>query len=205
MVGASLVLLGALAIVVFAKPGEETAPGGFQGSIRPAIPPQNFTLTDERGKRVSLSDYRGEPVILTFLYSTCEDTCPIAASQIRGALDRLGDDAVPSLAVSVDPANDTEERARKFLVQRQVIGRMKFLLGDRAQLQPIWRAYGIQPQGKGFEHSAYVLLIDAEGRQRVSFPISHLTPEGLAHDVRKLQSEGSSAPAAASARSAAAL
>ena len=34
-----------------------------------------------------------------------------------------------------------------------------------------------------------MLLIDKRGRQRVGFPMSELTPEGLAHDVKVLQSE----------------
>ena len=37
-------------------------------------------LTDERGDRVAMRDLRGSPVIVTFLYTNCEDTCPPAAS-----------------------------------------------------------------------------------------------------------------------------
>jgi protein SCO1 len=66
---------------------------------------------------------------------------------------------------------------------------MHFLLGSRAQLAPIWKAYAIRPQGGGFEHSAYVLLLDRNGRQRVSWPVSQLTPEGLAHDLRRLEAD----------------
>ena len=210
MVLASFVLLGALGVVVFANPSSDEAPvtsSGFEGSLRPEVVPTDFTLKDQDGKKVSLSDFKGEPLILTFMYSTCKDTCPLQANQIRGALDRLGDNAVPSLAVSVDPVDDTPDRAKRFLVQRRLSGRMQFLLGDRAQLAPIWKEYGIQPQGKAFDHSAYVLVLDAKGRQRVSFPVAHLTPEGLAHDVRVLQREqtrAASASAAASARSTAA-
>jgi protein SCO1 len=138
---------------------------------------------------VSLRDYRGEVVVLTFLYTTCRDTCPLTATQIRGALDDLGRD-VPALAVSVDPVNDTPERARRFLFKRGLArDRMRFLLGSRAQLQPIWKAYGIRPQGEAFDHSAYVLLIDRRGRQRIGFPVQQLTPEALAHDIRRLQAE----------------
>ncbi len=135
-----------------------------------------------------LSALRGHVVVVTFLYTTCRDTCPIAAQQIAGALDRLGHD-VPVLAVSVDPAGDTPARARRFLVARRVTGRMRFLLGSRAELAPVWRDYGIRPQGAGFEHSAYVLALDRRGRQRVSFPVEQLTPEGLAHDLRLLEAE----------------
>jgi protein SCO1/2 len=192
MVFASLSILAAAGVIVFARdePGPPLGAGGFAGALSPPdIPPGNFTLTDEDGKRVSLRDYRGKVVVLTFMYSTCQDTCPVTATTIRGALDDLGHD-VPALAVSVDPAHDTRDSAESFLVKRSLSGgRMHFLLGTRAQLQPIWRAYGIQPQGKGFEHTARVLLIDKRGRQRVAFPVEQLVDRDLAHDIRKLEAE----------------
>lgn len=164
---------------------------GFVGSLRPpGIPPQDFTLRDQDGTVASLKQDRGKVVILTFMYSTCQDTCPLTAQQIRGALDQLGHD-VPTLAVSVDPANDDRAHARKFLLAQRLNNRMRFLMGTRAQLTPVWKAYGIQPQGDGFEHSAYVLLIDKQGRQRIGFPVDQLTPEGLVHDVRALEAEKS--------------
>ena len=162
---------------------------GFAGALRPPeIPPRDFALRDQDGDMASLHQYRGQPVILTFMYSTCQNTCPIMADQIRGAMNDLGHD-VPALAVSVDPRNDTPLNAKRFLLKHALVGRMRFLLGSRSELAPIWKAYGIQPQGSKFDHSAYVLLIDKRGRQRVGFPMSELTPEGLAHDVKVLQSE----------------
>jgi protein SCO1/2 len=192
MVAGTLVLVGALGVVLLTRPDDRPAlqRGGFAGSLRPAIPPSDFTLRDETGRAVSLADFRGRVTVLTFLYTTCEDTCPVTATTIRGALDDLGHD-VPALAVSVDPANDTARSARRFLSERRLTGgRMRFLLGGRAQLAPVWDAYGIRPQGEAFEHSAYVLLIDRAGRQRVSFPFDQLTSEGLAHDIARLEAEG---------------
>jgi len=189
MVVATLVILGAAGVLVFARPQAATrvGAGGFAGSLRPEIPPRDFTLHDQEGRRVSLRQFRGHVVVLTFMYSTCRDTCPVTATTIRGAMDSLGHD-VPALAVSVDPAHDTPDTAEAFLVRQGVSGgRMRFLLGSRARLAPIWRAYGIRPQGGGFEHSAYVLLIDRRGRQRVSFPVERLTDTALAHDIRRLE------------------
>lgn len=160
--------------------------GGWAGARRPAgIPPRDFRLRDQDGRTASLAAYRGAPVVLTFMYSTCEDTCPEQAQTIRAALGEL-DRNVPVLAVSVDPANDTDSRAKAFLLKQRLTGRMRFLLGTRAELRPVWSAYGIRPQGAGFEHSAYVLLVDARGRQRIAFPASKLTSAGLAHDLRRL-------------------
>ena len=90
-------------------------------------------------------------------------------------MDQLGHD-VPALAVSVDPANDTPFHAKRFLLEQHLTDRMRFILGSRTQLEPIWKAYGIQPQGNGFEHSAYVLLIDKQGRQRIGFPTTSSRP-----------------------------
>jgi protein SCO1/2 len=188
-VTATLALVAALGVTLFGRPAARDDGVAFAGSVRPEIPPQNFRLRDQDGKAVSLRQFRGRVVVLTFMYTTCRDTCPLTATQIRGALDDLDHD-VPALAVSVDPVNDTPARAKKFLFQRGLgHDRMRFLLGSRGQLQPIWKAYGIQPQGKSFEHSAYVLLVDRHGRQRIGFPVQQLVPEDLAHDIRRLQSE----------------
>jgi protein SCO1/2 len=188
-VTALLALSAALGVALFDRPGAPSDSVAFAGALRPEIPPQDFRLHDQDGRPVSLRQFRGRVVILTFMYTTCRDTCPLTATQIRGALDDLAH-PVPALAISVDPVNDTPERAREFLFRRGLAhDRMRFLLGTRAQLQPIWRWYGVQPQGKAFEHTAYVVLIDRHGRQRVGFPVQQLVPEDLAHDVRRLQAE----------------
>jgi protein SCO1 len=188
MAAGGLVLVTALLVALLASGSSQQSASGFDGALSPEMPAQDFTLRDQDGKTVRLSDERGKVSVLTFLYTTCRDTCPIVAQQIGIGLDRLGHD-VPVLAVSVDPANDTPALAKKFLVQRMVQGRMRFLLGTRAQLAPIWHDYGIQPQGAGYEHSARVLLLDRGGHPRVTFPVDRLTPEGLAHDLRRLEAE----------------
>ena len=186
---ATFAVIAAAAAVLSSDP-ETAASDAPAGAIRPAgIPPSDFRLTDQDGRTVTLADVRGEVAIVTFLYTTCEDTCPLAAMQIRGALDDLGHD-VPVLAFAVDPPRDTPERAQAFLTKTKMTGRMRFLTGPREELRRQWRAYGIRPQGEGFEHSAYVVLLDRRGVQRIGFPVDHLTPEGLAHDVALLERAG---------------
>ena len=193
-------LLGAL--LLLAPRGEERggsalgASTGFEGAVRPAIPPTPLTgLRDQDGRPVDLAALRGRPVVVTFLYTTCEETCPLTARQIGGALDRLGRD-VPALAVSVDPANDTPARARAFLKRMRLEGRMRFLLGDAEALQRQWRAYGMQPQTEDAEHTGHTVLLDGDGVQRVGWPADKLTPEGLAADLRTLSAVPGAARAA---------
>lgn len=159
----------------------------------PLLPPgfhlAPFTLRDQDGRRVSLRDFRGHVVVLTFMFSHCRDTCPIMAEQIRGALDdlpRSGRD-VPVVAISVDPKGDTPASARRFVAEHRLTGRMRYLLGTRRQLVPIWKGQGIQPRTATSDHSAYVFLIDRRGVERVGVPAHQLVPERLAHDIRVLQ------------------
>ena len=112
-----------------------SGPTGWAGSVRPpgAVAP-DFALRDQDGEPVTMADYRGRPVAVTFVYSHCEDTCPALVDQVRGALDDSGAD-VPLLAVSVDPANDTPASARRFLNERRMTGRARFLLGSERELR----------------------------------------------------------------------
>jgi protein SCO1/2 len=173
-------------------PGSEAASSsGFDGA---AIPPgplaPDFTLTDQDGRAVSLSSLRGHVAVVTFLYSTCGATCVLIAQQIRGALDELSF-PVPTLIVSVDPRADTPASVARFLVQTSLAGRARYLSGSPAQLRPIWREYRVHPASAGratFDRYAFLLLLDARGRERVLFEPQVLTPEALAHDVRRLRS-----------------
>ena len=188
---AGLLALAAVAGVLLFAIGEKSvpAPPSFAGATRPPdIPPTDFGVRDAHGRMLRLADLRGRPVVVTFLYTTCEETCPLTAQQIRLALDALGHD-VPVVAVSVDPENDTPRRARRFALEQSMQGRMRWALGDAQQLQRIWRAYGIQPQTTDSEHSASTVLLDGRGVQRVGFAAGVLTPEALAHDIALLERE----------------
>lgn len=170
---------------------------GFDGAALPAhVRARAFTLTDllastTRSDRrtVSLSAYRGQVVVLAFLYSTCGSTCTVIAQQIRGALDDLPR-PVPVLIVSADPSADTPARVRRFLAQVSLTGRVRYLTGSPAQLRAVWHAYGALPASAGhaaFDNSASVFLIDPTGFERVLFGVEQLTPDSLVHDIGKLQ------------------
>ena len=148
----------------------------------------DFTLQNQDGKPISMRSLRGKPVIVTFLYTTCDDTCPAQAQTVRGALDDLGED-VPALAIAVDPPRDTPERAKVFLAKAKALGRIDFVLGTRAELKPLWKAFFIRPQSINEEHQARFTLVDKHGFQRIGFPGDQATPETLAHDLRLLQQE----------------
>jgi protein SCO1/2 len=177
----------------FSRSGVEGPNARFKGAVRPpGARATNFRLRDQDGRLVELSRLRGRVVVLSPMYTTCRDTCPLVAQQIQDALldlPRRERAQVVALALSVDPANDTPASARHFLEVRLVSRYLDFLLGSQAQLRPIWKAYGFSPQTSRLEHNSYVVLIDKRGFQRVGFPANYLTPESLTHDLGLLVRE----------------
>jgi protein SCO1 len=181
------------ATVLAARGGDdragETASSKFEGAIIPrGVRAPGFDLKDEFGKPISMRGFRGKPVVVSFLYTHCENTCPAQAQTIRGALDDLGHD-LPAVAVSVDPPRDTADSARAFLSKQHALGRLHFVLGTKAQLAPLWKGFAIQPQTREQEHQARITLVDKRGYQRIGFPGGQATPERLAHDLRLLERE----------------
>ena len=190
-----LVAVFSLGAIVLAAPGDDdndsVASGSsrFEGAVMPdGLRAPDFTLTNQDGERISMKSFRGRPVIVTFLYTTCEDTCPLQAQTVRGALDELGED-VPAIAVAVDPPRDTPERARAFLSEQRALGRLDFVLGSRVELRRVWDGFYVRPQSVTQEHNARFTLVDQKGFQRVGYPGFEATPERIAHDVRILLAE----------------
>lgn len=193
MVLGAVFALGAVVLVAGGRDDgakAETGAGGFDGSLLPKnVKAPDFQLRDQDGKRVSMRSLRGRPVLVSFLYTTCDNTCPTQAQTAKGALDDLGRD-VPFIAIAVDPPRDNADRARRFISKVRMTGRMNFILGSRAQLRPLWKGYAIQPQTKNLEHQGRFVLVDRHGVQRVGFPLGQATPEAIAHDLRALEREG---------------
>lgn len=146
----------------------------------------DFTLTDQMGAAVSLSDFRGKPVALSFIFTTCPDICPLIASQMRAAYDLLPDDRRDDavfLGVTVDPERDTPEALQAFAARFELdaVPGWYALSGSRPELEAVWRSYGIEAveiadevnshtTGAGgvarIRHTDAIYLIDTDGKQR---------------------------------------
>lgn len=157
----------------------------------------DFTLIDQRGQVVRLSDLRGQVVALTFIYTSCPDVCPLVAANLRAAHEMLPERAredVALLAVTVDPARDSMATLQAFSEQHQLADNPSWhaLRGDPSTLEGVWRDYGIYPglpraSGEGGEgHTDAIYLIDRDGRERVLMRSSSTDPETLASNLAAL-------------------
>jgi protein SCO1/2 len=171
---------------------QASATSGFDAPLAPEKPiaAPAFTLDDQFGKPVSLADYKGKAVLLTFLYVQCPDVCPLITAALRTVTDKLGAKAkdVQVVAVSVDPVGDTPKAVRTYLSERGVLHRFRYLVGTRKQLSAVWAKYSIAtiPDAKlkrQIGHTGIVIGIDAGGKERAFYPSDPLKPSWMVHDV----------------------
>ncbi len=162
-------------------------------AVRPAKAVADFTLQSDHGP-VRLSDFRGRLVVFFFAYTYCPDVAPTAMSTIKGAMNRLGDDArqVQVILVSVDPQRDTPDRlggyARNF--RPDFIG----ITGTTAEIDQVTADFGViyrinPPESASgdytVDHSSSILLIDQDGKLAYSWPFT-VSAEDLAADLQVL-------------------
>lgn len=198
LVAILVVLLGAIAVTLLTSRGstpsssDPVAGSEFDGpTMPPGLRARNFSLVDQYGRRVTLDQYRGRVVILTFIHSLCHDTCPFMVEQIKGALNQLPDQGrgIPAIGISVEPGQDTAANRQRFVAKHEMTGRLEFLNGPMPAMRRVWRQYAIQPVTPRIDHSTFVLLVDKKGFERIGYAADQLTPEDLAHDIRVLERE----------------
>ena len=166
---------------------------GLQGTDLGSVPAPGFQLTDQFGKRVSLAQFAGKPVVLTFMYTHCPTVCPVMAEKLHSTMLDLGHDAqrVGVLAISVDPKGDTIAAALAFSKEHRMVTSWHFLIGTQAELAPVWSAYTIDAQPVAATvsmHTAVLFVIDQQGRERLLLD-QDFTPAQLTSDLKTLLEE----------------
>jgi protein SCO1/2 len=185
----ALAILGAGCATASRAAGPAEA-AGFAGTPLGGTPAPSFALHDDRGRPVSLSALRGNFVLVTFLYTHCPDVCPLIATNLAVVLRQLPSNRrnVRAVAISVDPKGDTAASVRAFVRVHRLPPTFLYAIGTRPQLQRVWAAYGIAAQ-RGPEntvnHSAYTVLIDPRGKERVLYD-AQVKPRAVLHDLRVL-------------------
>lgn len=164
----------------------------LQGTDLGNTPSSNFQLTDQNGKQVSLAQFKGQPVVLTFLYTHCSNECPLTTEKLHTVMQSLGSDAqkVGILAVSTDPKNDTQAAAQTFSKAYNMQDYWHFLIGTQQQLSPVWKAYNIYVEARQqtVNHTLAWYLIDKQGRERIFFG-NDFVPSQMTTDLQKLLKE----------------
>lgn len=158
-----------------------------------------FSLTDQFGQKVQESLFRGKVMLVFFGFTHCPEICPTTVKTLSEMMEALGDKAnqVAPIFITVDPERDTPEVIRDYLANfdQRIVG----LTGEPEELKAVQRAYkayaakaelpqeakvdaghegheGHEGHGKDYtmDHSAYVYLMDKDGKYSKIF--SYTTP-----------------------------
>lgn len=164
-----LIAAGTLAAGAVETDKEARALATSRAALGTLLP--DIVLQDTKGNPVPLSRYRGKPLLVTLVYTSCADVCPTLIETLYPAVEQaqaaLGADSFSVITVGFDVRNDTPERMRLMARSRGVdLPGWQFLAADQKNLDALARAVGFAFYGRpgGFDHLAQVSLVDAEGR-----------------------------------------
>lgn len=163
-----------------------------------ATPPKaapELKLDNYLGEPVDLAEYKGQAVLVTFIYDHCPDVCPLIVSHLKTAQAELGDKAkdMQIVAVSTDPRGDTPKTVANFLGEHAMTGKMQYLIGSRPELEKVWTHWNIvaKPAKANpdlVEHSALIYGIAADGKITTLYP-ANFDPSQIVHDVPLLEQQ----------------
>ena len=130
-----------------------------------------YSFMNSSRETVRLADFRGKPVVISLVYSSCYHTCPMTtqhlAKAVRAARQALGADSFTVLTIGFDTPNDTPQAMADFARKQNIPPfHWQFLSADAATLQRLIKDLGFiyQPSPKGFDHLIQASVIDAEGK-----------------------------------------
>jgi protein SCO1/2 len=155
-----------------------------------------FALESATGQRVALADLRGKVLLVTFVFTTCTDSCPILTAKLAEIGRALGRDfgtEYAFVAITVDPLNDTPARLRTYAASfgADTPG-WHFLTGAPGDISEVVRRYGAYAKkidGGGVDHLFLTSLVDRSGMLRVQYLGTRFDPREMQQDLQMLSRE----------------
>jgi cytochrome oxidase Cu insertion factor (SCO1/SenC/PrrC family) len=152
-----------------------------------------FTLTNQKGERVTDETFRGKYMLVSFGYTSCPDVCPAELQLMSNALDLLGakGEKVTPIFVTIDPERDTVSQIAGYV--ENFHPRMVGLTGTPEEVKTAagaYRVYYAKSEGAStaggylMDHSTFLYLMDPQGQYVTHFPYG-ITREKLADGIAK--------------------
>ncbi len=134
-------------------------------------PVADYAFTNADGKQVTLSDFRGKPLVLSMIYTSCYQICPMTTRHlskiVEKARDALGDDSFNVAIIGFDTRFDTPE-AMQYFANKQGISDKGWNLLSIAEedVDALSKDIGFiyYPSSNGFDHLIQATIIDADGK-----------------------------------------
>ena len=157
----------------------------------------DFHLRDQNEAPVKMSDLRGKVVVVGFVFTTCNGTCPATTHRMAKLHQELQrspmKDQVQFLSISLDPVRDTPEMLRGYMRLYEIESpNWRFLTGAPKDVQPVLAAWGMwaRPAANGqLDHPSRVFLVDRRGRIREIYNLDFFRTGWVLEDIRALAGE----------------
>lgn len=151
-------------------------------AIGAAVP--DFSLTDQSGRPVHLSDFRGRVVAVDFIYTRCPlpDVCPRLSAGFAYLNKHLRDRAVTLLSITIDPQYDTpqvlDQYGRRYGAD---FASWHFLTGAQDQIQIVAGLFGLAywPEEGSITHTVATAVIAPDGKLAARIAGSNYRPDQL--------------------------
>lgn len=131
----------------------------------------DFELRDRNGKPVRLGNYRGKPLLVSFIYTGCFEICPTQTrtlyEAVQGLDNMLGEDQFNIISIGFNQPFDDPHAMRAFAAQYRIKHHNWEFLSPRASdVEALTRAFGFSwvQTPAGFDHVLGVTVVDTEGR-----------------------------------------
>jgi protein SCO1/2 len=130
--------------------------------------PKPLSLVDQSGRTVTLEQFHGRPVLVTFAYAHCETVCPVLVSEVLGARDALASPKPVVLIVTLDPWRDTPSRLGAIAERWGATQDVHVLSGVPDSVERVlnaWRVPRARNERTGdVSHPSVVYVIGADGK-----------------------------------------
>jgi thioredoxin-dependent peroxiredoxin len=148
-------------------------------------PIEDFTLQNQDGKTVHLSDYKKTPVVLFFYPRADTPGCTIESCGFRDAFEKFQKAGITVLGISRDTVKDQKKFKDKYDLPYDLIADPDMELINRFDLVKPKNMYG--KLVKGVKRTTYLIApADAQGKQRLIHTFEEVTPAGHAEEVLAL-------------------
>jgi protein SCO1/2 len=136
----------------------------------------DFKLIDQDGKPFQFKNSRGKLVLVTFIFTTCPDVCPLLTAKfaaVQRTLDERKFRDYLLLSITTDPERDSPAVLREYAGNFKAdLHRWSFLTGTRADLAKVWKIFRVnvtKTRSGDVNHTSLTTLIDRQGKRRVDY------------------------------------
>lgn len=179
---------------------QELQPQSIAKPLTPGEAVPDFALTDQDGRTVRLTDYRGKLLLLTFVYTNCPlaEFCPRMSHNFADIDKQLGADPklyaeTHLLTISFDPKRDTPAALRSYggaytgRYTEETFAHWTFAVPKQKDLAPLLEFFdvgAVPREGGSLEHTLSTAVIGADGRILKWYPGNQWTSADLLAVVR---------------------